>query len=460
MPRCPLADAGQKKEHIFRASRCKLLEIARIHRFRVTSGRAFPMISKAKDLLTRNLGGAVPVIFGTSFAQILIIVVSPIIARIYTPEDMGVFGIFSAWFAIMASFITLRYEDTIPISRSLGEAHALKRLSVIFTIILSLGWLIVLLIVDVARPEGLTHWVMWLLPVGTLAAGYYAVYNGLAIRKQNYAAIGRATATKGWGQVLTQLFTPLIYPGPLGLVIGRIMERAAGIITLRKRVRLTSDELKDEEIPPLRSVAGKYVNFARFASPATLINTVGSQVIPLLLGGYYGLVVLGIFMMANRILVTPIQMLATAVSQTFFGDMSEAYRSDPTSMKKKYIETSLVLLGISTIMALGVGLFAVPVLPWVFGSQWIEIGHYAVALIPMYAMLMVTLPLRQTFLVLDKQRAMLILDVMLLVLGVLGIVVPWSLGYGPLVAVLICSLGQMLSGMCMWLVLYRYVSKA
>lgn len=416
------------------------------------------MIKKAKDMLARNLGGAVPVIFGTSFAQILIIAVSPIIARIYSPEDLGVFGVFSAWFGITASFITLRYEDTIPVARTMGEAHVLKRLSVLFTLLLSLGWLLVLGTVHVTTPGGLSPWVLWLLPLGTVAAGYYAVYNGLAIRRQNYSAIGRATVTKGWGQVITQLFMPLVYPGPLGLVLGRIMERAAGILTLRKRVRITSTELAAEEKPPLMAMARRYSSFARYASPAMLVNTAGTQAIPLLLAFCYGFVVAGIFMMANRVLVTPIQMLATAISQTFFGDMSEAHRENPQSLMKKFKETSLILLGISVVMALGIGIFAIPVLPWVFGSQWTEIGYYAVALIPMYGTLMVTIPLRQTFLVLEKQRAMFLLDILLLVLGVLGIMVPYMLGYSALIAVVVCSIGQLVSGLCLWLVLYRYVS--
>lgn len=428
------------------------------------------MVKRTKELLARNLGAAKPVIFGTSFAQLLMVAIFPVLLLLYTPEDFGVFAVFSSWYGLIVSFITLRYEDTIPIARTLGEAHVVKQLSVLSTLALSMGWWIVLGIIHVATPGGLSPWVLWLVPLGTIAAGYYTVYNGLAIRRKNYRAIGRANITKGWWQVITQVFTPLVYPGPLGLVLARIVERAAGILPLRRQVRITAEELANEDIPSRKAMAWRYIDFPKYSGPAMLVSTAGMQIIPLLLVASYGYIVTGVFAMANRILVTPIQMLAMAISQSYFGDMSEAHRVDPGAFRKQFKETSLILLGISVLMGFTIAVFAIPAfetLFWIMArftsisiGEWDDLAYYAIALVPMYGTLMVTIPLRNTFLVLEKQRALFLMDALVLVMSVLGILVPYALGYSALTAVVVCSIGQVISGLCLWLVLYRYVRRS
>ena len=49
----------------------------------------------------------------TTFAQAIPLAVSPILTRIYSPDEFGVFAIYIAIFYILSSFSTMRYELAI-----------------------------------------------------------------------------------------------------------------------------------------------------------------------------------------------------------------------------------------------------------------------------------------------------------------------------------------------------------
>ncbi len=59
---------------------------------------------------------------GTTIAQAIPIAISPILTRIYTPEDFGVLAIFMAITAITGSISNAKYEQAIVLPKKEGEA--------------------------------------------------------------------------------------------------------------------------------------------------------------------------------------------------------------------------------------------------------------------------------------------------------------------------------------------------
>ena len=65
---------------------------------------------KPKSEFTRNV---LTLMTGTTIAQAIPIVISPILTRIYTPEDFGLFALFIAITSVFGSIATGRYELAI-----------------------------------------------------------------------------------------------------------------------------------------------------------------------------------------------------------------------------------------------------------------------------------------------------------------------------------------------------------
>ena len=67
--------------------------------------RFLPKSTYAKNVLT--------LMTGTGLAQAIPIAISPILTRIYTPEEFGVFALYMAIASILTVLVTGRYEMAI-----------------------------------------------------------------------------------------------------------------------------------------------------------------------------------------------------------------------------------------------------------------------------------------------------------------------------------------------------------
>ena len=70
---------------------------------------------------------------GTIFAQSLGLITTPIITRIYTPNDYGMFSAILAVVMVLSSVSTLRYEIAIPIERDLNKIFSLVKLCLLIS---------------------------------------------------------------------------------------------------------------------------------------------------------------------------------------------------------------------------------------------------------------------------------------------------------------------------------------
>ena len=74
---------------------------------------------KPKSELNRNI---LTLMTGTTIAQAIPIAISPILTRIYTPEDFGIFAIFLAITLIIGSIANGHYEQAIMIPKKDEDA--------------------------------------------------------------------------------------------------------------------------------------------------------------------------------------------------------------------------------------------------------------------------------------------------------------------------------------------------
>lgn len=83
---------------------------------------------------------------GTTIAQAIPIAISPILTRIYTPEDFGVFALFLAIVGFFSVIASGRYEQAILIPKKDEDAINIFALGFIIICSISLFLLIIILI--------------------------------------------------------------------------------------------------------------------------------------------------------------------------------------------------------------------------------------------------------------------------------------------------------------------------
>ena len=373
------------------------------------------IISKVKDLLKSNtsLKHITMIAGGTTLAQLVNILATPVISRIYSPEDFGVAAVFMSVVSILSVISALRYELAIPLPKTERYADAAVLISfliqIIFVLILTI---IVYLASDnfmyKARLEVLIPYKIF-ISVGVLGTGIYGMLTQWAIRRQCFNVIAKTKITQITAGIITKIVLGVLRISPLGLILGDIVSKMGGLGSLLIGI------LKERSLPKwnfqdIKRVAIRYKNFPLFDIWTAIFNVAGYQLIPYLSLIYYDSRTTGYFAMANNLLMLPGALIGTAIGQVFLQRAAIAYYEG--SLKEVTIKTyhNLLITGIYP------GLFLSLTAPYLFsvvlGSEWKEAGIFAMIMGPWAIAMFIQSPLSNILSILGKQKQAMLIEIL------------------------------------------------
>lgn len=368
-------------------------------------GSIKPILSNA---LLRRMGVLAG---GITVAQLLVILATPIATRLYSPQQYGILGLFSAALAITTAVAGLRYEVAIPLAKEQQTAESLAKLAIglsvisnaLLTSILYIGGSGLLSSLGLAemRPY------VWVLPLVTLGATVYQALNYLAVRGKRFRTITHTRVLQSVSQTAAQLGAGVAGGGTAGLLSAVAVGQVAGIGTLQHEVHLRWTRLDMKE---LRKTASQFSRFALYDVWGALVNVLGPQVAPILLNTFFGLQLVGLFSLAMRLIQLPTSLVGQAVGQVLYVAMAE--REGDASAQSELVGKAAASLLIMSLPLFGV----VAILgPWFFGGVlgegWAGVGDYVRLLSPWMALAFVRIPLSTLTLVKGKQKTAMLVTV-------------------------------------------------
>jgi O-antigen/teichoic acid export membrane protein len=163
---------------------------------------------------------------GTTVAQAIPIIISPILTRIYSPEEFGLLILFMSIVSILSVIVSLRYERAIIQPLDDEDAISLVVISMLVTIGVStvLTILINIFYTQIQELIGnneidiLKYWV----PFAVLITGFYNSLYEWHVRKKQFALSAKIVMSKGAVTAGGQVgLGTMMFPG--GLIFGYLM---------------------------------------------------------------------------------------------------------------------------------------------------------------------------------------------------------------------------------------------
>ncbi len=359
---------------------------------------------KLKSEFSRNV---LTLMTGTTIAQAIPIVISPILTRIYTPEDFGVFALYIGIVSFIAIVATARYEMAIVLPKSEKEAINILALSILIT--LSIVFVITLIIIffketilNILNANSLGN-ILYLVPLSTLLAGLAQSFNYWSNRKEYFKNMSNAQIAQSLSIGVSQ---PLLkYSGiNSGLILGNIVGRFVSVFVLIhkfiKNDRTSLDYIKKEVM--IEQMI-KYKDFPLVNSLHAFSDIVRNSGSVMLISSFFGSTILGFYSLSLRVLQLPIGIIGSALGQVLYKKFSSLYNDNqPLYPYVKSIMIKLILVGLPIF---GILFFIAPDLfAFVFGEKWRVAGEYSQLLIPYLFMNFLASPISSIFLILDMQK--------------------------------------------------------
>jgi O-antigen/teichoic acid export membrane protein len=404
--------------------------------------------------------GAIALSGVTLLSQAASALLSPIYARLYSPSNYGVVGVYSS---LLTSFLTvgaLCYEQGILLGRDDDEAKDIIFIAVAVTMFASLLSVILLsfgLLQVGGGEQSLIGPFLWFLPIGILWGGTYQVMGQWALRKKAIKVIAQSSVYQNAGAHTVMLGLGVYSPSPLGLILGGIVSVSAGLRTLITRTMPSHgfrEIFQKRSFSSVWTTAKRYRRLPLIQAPSTLLNSIGLFLPAILMVSYYGTKSGGWLSMAQRFMQLPMSLIGGSISRIFFSEAADMARNNPSALKPFFDHVVLKALKITIVIALA-GLTSPITFPLVFGEKWREAGTFA-AWISMYccAGLLVS-PVSSIPTLVGKLQGQLIIDGLRALLVFLAFYVPHILGKGAETAVMSYSLVLTIMYLAYYL-LYRH----
>lgn len=355
---------------------------------------------------------------GTVVSQLVVILSSPVLTRLFTVEDFGVLSVFTSVTVFFAVLSTGRYELSVGLPEA--ETDAKKILVLIFRIgtVVSLLYLVIIFLLK----NGLGY----VDPSGFLSgsSSYYAplyiflvaIYSGLGYwlqRKKLYKKITVANAI----QVITGAFASIGF-GFFGVSSGMIYSLIIGIALAILYVLLQTPSIRNLQLisESVSSVAKEYRSFPRYMTFSDLSLTGSQQFIPILFAALYSTTVVGFYAMANKMLRLPNLVITSSIANVFRNDAIDEIRHHG-QCASLYISTvkKLVLMSVPTYLFLFiVSPFA---FQFIFGEAWMTAGIFARIICIFLFLEFIATPLNTLYYIREKQKVLMRLQVLNALLG-------------------------------------------
>lgn len=318
---------------------------------------------------------------GTVALQMLQVVV---LARLLEPEDFGQMAILLVMLTICSNFSELGLSSAI-IHKSVTRRSDLATLYVLNL----LAGVVIALFLWIAAP-----WISAFFNLGPMTALIRGVAVSFLIspwglqcqvlmqKRLEFASLAALNLTSLAIGTLGAIALAFAGFGVWSLIGGYLVQRivsAAGSVAVAIRKELWSGFAWD------LAGARSYLAFGGFRLAATAVNGINTRMDQLVIGTLMGAGPLGLYNVAQRLALEPVQRIVPIVSRVALPLFSLA-QDQPARLRRGYMRMNGLLLGITAPLLLGLAATAHVVVPVLLGPKW-DAGIQLVRVSALYSVL-------------------------------------------------------------------------
>jgi len=360
-----------------------------------------------------------------AISQGIAFAVLPVIARLYSPDELGILALFLGIEGLLSVIANGKYDSAIVLSKSKSMAANTFNLCFLINAVFSLLILIVLLlgshsilsILHYESLEGVIYYLPFFVFIVAFAQASIFWFN----YNKRFALTARYTLWQGLINNVLKVGSGFLKAGLMGLVWANLSSHFISILSCFTR-KETWNQLFHFNKKEILVAASEHRKFPLYTLPHTFINMVSGNLPILLLSGYFGMAEIGLFSMGITIGFRPINLLSSSLDQVISQSMAERIN------KQEPIWTSLIQ-SIKKILLIVTPLFILAfflsplVLRYFLGERWEQSALYIQIMIPWLIISLFTASLSSIPPIFGKQRIALIIEIIYIVARLISLII-------------------------------------
>jgi O-antigen/teichoic acid export membrane protein len=369
---------------------------------------------------------AATLVSGTALAQLISIVASLVLARIYNPGLYSILTIYMAVSGLLGSIASLQFHNVVVISQDEAEVRQAINVCVFSTLVFALLSLLFVLLFfnrfDTWFSNSTGKYWMLLTPLSVLFSGLNYTLSALASKRQRYKMLSA-------NRIIAALLVPavsitlgLLLHNETGLFAGLLVSQILPTVILARHFRKNNDFEINFSFPDIKKFISVHRNYPLFSLPADFINNLVNQLPVFMLTRYYNGVqngLVGHYGRSTMLLGMPVYLVSAAVGEVF-RQKASAEKDNPSVLRRTFIRTAGFLFLLSVVPFTIIILFGPDIFRLVLGNKWGEAGTMASALSIMFALRFTVSPLTYMYFIVKKQKEDFFIHIIMVLIGFLS----------------------------------------
>lgn len=358
-------------------------------------------------------------LIGLSLSQLINFLTLPIITRMFTPSDYGIFTIamtISSFFIIIS---TMNFDKAIILPKEESKVKNLLRIIFINSLLLSVVSVVIVIStklyeLPVLKEKGLTTTVLLLIVAITFFTAIFQSFYSYNNRYDRYLKMSMSRVL----MAIVFVGVAILFPTFLSkssvqyLLIAQLVSViiAGAFLYMPKQLPLKTWNVKKNRLEMINTLKS-YSSFPKYNVPHAILEIISANLVILMITFLYNMALVGMFAVALRVLKAPISLIGSSLSQVYNREVAKMLQEslyDEVRLKTKSLIIKLFF--ISTPLFIILALFSERLFELFLGSDWKGAGEIASILVIWISINFISSPISQTYVLVGEQRNALILS--------------------------------------------------
>ncbi len=347
----------------------------------------FPVVKMWQKKLSslrnqRFLGHVAALMTGSVIAQAVPVLLSPVLTRLYSPEDFAAFALFMAVNSVISVVAAGRYDQAIMLPSEDGVA---LNLVILCWVILASVCLTLASVVAISYGRLSEDWLqtlhgewLYLLPLAVFVTASFQILSNWNNRCGRFPQLAMARASQGVSTGAAQCGMGYGNLHAHGLILGWMGGQCAGLALLVcKNLTSLIGARTHVTRSGMAAVAREYRRFPLFSTWGAVFDSGSLMMVLLIISHTFSSTITGLFSFTQRVLAIPLFLISSAVAQVLHQRIARLNNEDAASILPYILRSAATLAAIALPFIVVLALFGVELFTVVFGPSWAEAGRYA-----------------------------------------------------------------------------------
>ncbi len=355
-------------------------------------------------------------------------ILSPVITRLYAPDQYGSFAIFNTMVVNAVLISNLRYSEAIVVTEGKQQRNSVIFLSFVLVLVTVVASSVVtILFQDQIQAFIGVQWpgyFLYIIPVAIFFGGTVEILLIVNVWRRKFFNNGLAGFLTN---LLSRSFTicyALFFPAKTaGLVTGDLVGKIVGIagilISFRNLKSTVITFFESVSVSGIRVSARLYRHFPLYTLPTNLLILFSGHLPIYFFQIQFTSGVVGYYALSSSLLEMINRLIPYSIAGVFLPKAMDLKRISMQHLKETVFKLYVIITILSVVIFSGFAIFSKYLFPWVFGASWKTAGIFMGILALQYSFHFISISLAEIYKVIGKQRYLLKITVLSVILKVL-----------------------------------------